>query len=117
MTNKANGLNAAVDPPIECSQDEAIARFYGEWVLYQILDVDEHQVPIRGLVFAHSPDRGAISKVLATLPRRTKDQPFQPYYTFFARPRAHVGETIEEALARFERQRAEALAQAGSPQR
>ncbi|MEA2527690.1 MAG: hypothetical protein QOF33_4572 [Thermomicrobiales bacterium] len=113
MTTKLNGTEAAVAPPLACSQDEAIARFYGEWVLFQILEVDEYQTPVRGLVFAHSPDRSAISKVLATLPRRTKDQPFQPYYTFYARPRAHVGETIEGALARFERQRAEALNEAG----
>jgi hypothetical protein len=114
MAGTMNGTLAVVDPPIECSQDEAIARYYGEWVLYQILDVDEYDWPVRGLVFAHSPDRGEISKVLATLPRRTKDQPLQPYYTFFARPRAHIGESIEEALARFERQRAEVLDQAGT---
>jgi hypothetical protein len=106
-------LDAAVDPPLECSQDEAIARFYHEWILFQILEVDEHDWPIRGLVFAHSPDRWAISKVLRALPKRTKDQPFQPYYSFFGRPRAHPGETIPEALARFERQRAEVLRETG----
>ena len=73
----------AVNPPLECTRDEAIARFYGEWILFQILDEDEYHTPTRGLVFAHSPDRGAISEVLATLPVRTKDQPYQPYYTFF----------------------------------
>jgi hypothetical protein len=113
MTTTANGTDAAVNPPIECSQDEAIARFYGEWILFQILEVDEYGTPIRGLVFAHSPNRGAISKVLRTLPKRTKDQPFQPYYSFFGRPRAHPGETIPEALARFERQRVEALCEMG----
>jgi hypothetical protein len=114
MTSSSNGLDAAVNPPLECSQDEAIACFYHEWILFQILEVDEYDWPTRGLVFAHSPDREAISKVLATLPKRTKDQPFQPYYSFYGRPRAHVGESIEEALARFERQRAEVLGATGS---
>jgi hypothetical protein len=113
MTSTSNGLDAAVIPPLECTRDEAIARFYGEWILFQILEVDEYDTPTRGLVFAHSPDRGAISEVLATLPVRTKDQPYQPYYTFFGMPRAHVGETIPEALARFERQRAEVLSEMG----
>jgi hypothetical protein len=113
MTSRPNGPDAAVDPPLECSQDEAIARFYHEWILFQIIEVDEYDWPTRGLVFAHSPDRTAISKVLSTLPRRTKNQPFQPYYSFYGMPRAHVGETIEEALARFERQRAEVLGEPG----
>jgi hypothetical protein len=116
MTITLNRTDAAVNPPIECSQDEAIARFYGEWILFQILEVDEYDWPTRGLVFAHSPDRGAISKVLRALPKRTKDQPFQPYYSFFGRPRAHPGETIPEALARFERQRAEVLSEIGTGQ-
>jgi hypothetical protein len=116
MTTTSNGTDAAVNPPLECTRDEAIARFYGEWILFQILEVDEYDTPTRGLVFAHSPDRGAISKVLATLPVRTKDQPYQPYYTFFGKPRAHVGESIPEALARFERQRAEVLREVGARQ-
>jgi hypothetical protein len=115
LPESAKGLRAAVDPPLECSRDEAIARFYGEWILFQILEVDEHHTPTWGIVFAHSPDRSAISEVFATLPRRTKDQPFQPYYSFFGMPRAHVGETIPEAKARFERQRAEILNLRQSP--
>lgn len=103
-------ISAAVDPPIECSWDEAIARYYGEWVLFQILEFNEHWEPVRGLVWAHSPKRGDLSPVLAERPKRTKEEPYQPYYPFYARPRAHVGETIEQALARFEQQRSDALA-------
>ncbi|HKG25777.1 MAG TPA: hypothetical protein VKB09_09020 [Thermomicrobiales bacterium] len=116
MNDSWEHFEAAVNPPLECTRDEAIARFYGEWILFQILEVDEYDTPTRGLVFAHSPDRGGISKVLRALPKRTKDQPFQPYYSFFGMPRAHVGETIEEALARFERQRAEVLSETGARQ-
>jgi len=114
LPERAKGLRAAVDPPIECSQDEAIARFYQEWILFQILEEDEDHWPIRGLVVAHSPDREGISEVFREIPPRTKDQPHQPYYFFYGRPRAHPGESIPDALTRFERQRAEALIGTGS---
>lgn len=114
LPESAKSLRAAVDPPIECSQDEAIARFYGEWILFQILEEDEDHWPIRGLVVAHSPDRDGISEVFREIPPRTKDQPYQPYYFFFGRPRAHPRESIPDAIARFERQRAEVLSSTGS---
>jgi hypothetical protein len=103
--------SAAVDPPFECTWDDAIARYYGEWVLFQILEFNEHWEPVRGLVWAHSPKRSDLSPVLAARPKRTKDDPYQPYYPFYARPRVHVGETLDEARVRFDRQRAAALAE------
>jgi hypothetical protein len=105
--------NAAVVPPIECTFDEAIARFYGEWVLFQILEVDEAWEPMRGLVHAHSQDRAEISRVLRGLPSQSDlapDAPHYPYYPFFARAVVHPNESDEEARARFYRQRASFLA-------
>jgi hypothetical protein len=115
MINGVNEPNGAVvDPPLECTWDEAIARYYGEWVLFQILEFNEHWEPVRGLVWAHSPEHEGIFPVLATRPKRTKEEPYQPYYPFFAKPRVHVGETLEQARTRFARQRAEALSTAGT---
>jgi hypothetical protein len=105
--------DAAVDPPLECTFDEANARFYGEWVLFQILEFDEHWDPVRGLVWAHAPKHEDIFPVLATRPRRTKEEPYQPYYPFYAMPRSHRGETADETLARFRQQRAALLAEPG----
>jgi hypothetical protein len=110
----ASSSGAEVEPPYECTWDEAIARYYGEWVLFQILEFNEHWEPVRGLVWAHSPKHAEIFPVLATRPKRTKEDPYQPYYPFFAKPRVHVGETLEQARARFERQRAEILGSVGS---
>ena len=104
---------AAVEPPVECTWDEAIARYYGEWVLFQILEFNEHWEPVRGLVWAHSLKRSDLSPVLADRPKRTRNDPYQPYCSVFARPRVHVGETLDEARARFDRQRAAALVEAG----
>ncbi|MEA2598857.1 MAG: hypothetical protein QOF01_5326 [Thermomicrobiales bacterium] len=112
---RTNGT--VVDPPLEYTFDEANARFFGEWVLFQILEFDEHWEPIRGLVWAHSPKRGDLSPVLAARPKRTKDDPYQPYYPFYAMPRSHSGETAEETLARFRQQRAMVLAGVGSESR
>jgi hypothetical protein len=106
--------SAAVIPPLECTFDEAIARFYGEWVLFQIHEFDEYWEPVRGFVFAHSPDRSEISKVLRGLPSRSQlgpDAPHHPYYPFFARAVVHANESDDEARARFNRQRAAVLAQ------
>ena len=111
-TNLRN--SAAVDPPIECTWDEAIARYYGEWVLFQILEVDEYWEPVRGLVHAHSRDRAEISKVLRGLPLPSSlgpGAPYQPYYPFYARAVVHVNETDDEARTRFYRQRAAVLAE------
>ena len=56
--------------PEERSFDEAIALYYGEWVLMKVLEVDEYDIPTRGIVIAHSPDRGAISEALKREPPR-----------------------------------------------
>jgi hypothetical protein len=109
---RANGVT--IDPPFECTWDEAIARYYGEWVLFQILEFNEHWEPVRGLVWAHSPKRSDLSPVLAARPKRTEADPYQPYYPFFARPRVHIGETLDEARARFDRQRAAVLMASGA---
>ncbi|HEY7032567.1 MAG TPA: hypothetical protein VH482_14595 [Thermomicrobiales bacterium] len=117
MVQDATGVNGAVvDPPFECTFDDANARFYGEWVLFQILEFDEHWEPVRGLVWAHSPRRSDLSPVLAARPKRTSEDPYQPYYPFYAMPRSHFGETDEQTLARFRRQRA-ALNQDSNPAR
>jgi hypothetical protein len=106
--------SAAVIPPIECTFDEAIARFYGEWVLFQIHEFDEYWEPVRGLVYAHSRDRSEISEVLKGLPSRSQlgsDVPHHPYYPFFARAVVHANESDDEARARFNQQRAAAPAE------
>jgi hypothetical protein len=120
MTNDlTESENASVVPPIEYTFDEAIARYYGEWVLFQILEFDDHWEPVRGLVHAHSQDRAEISKVLRGLPSRSElapDAPYRPYYPFFARAVVHAAETDAEARDRFNRQRTAVLAEA-SPAR
>lgn len=113
IANADDAGDAAIVPPIECTFDEAIARFYGEWVLFQILEVDEAWEPVSGLVHAHSPDRAEISRVLSGLPSPADlgpDAPHHPYYPFFARAVVHPNESDEEARARFARQRESVLA-------
>jgi hypothetical protein len=112
--NAAEAESAAVVPPIEYTYDEAIARFYGEWVLFQVLEFDRDWEPVRGLVHAHSSNRDDISRVLRGLPSRSDlgpDAPHQPYYPFFARAVVHPNESDEEARARFTRQRSSVLAE------
>lgn len=95
--------------PREHSLDEVIALYYGEWVLLKVTGFDEYHEPAKGLVLAHSPNRAATSEVLAREPPRSAlppDAPYQPYYTFMAYPFVHVGETLEQARARFADQRA-----------
>ena len=89
--------------------DRVIARYYGEWVLYQITKWDDTHRPELGYLIAHSPSRAAISEALAKEPLRSKapDAPYRPYYTFFARPEARVGESIEDARQKFLKLRAE----------
>jgi len=84
--------------------DEAIARYYGEWVLMRITAFDSRQAPAKGVVLAHSPDRDVVSDVLCRQPANASlppDAPRQPYYTFNASPRVHVGESYEQAKRRF----------------
>ena len=92
----------------ECSFDEAIARYEGEWVLFKITEFGEYQDPERGIVIAHSPDRGAISEALAKEPPRQPGGPYQPYYTFNAFFRLRPDETEEEAAVRVAALRAAA---------
>lgn len=99
-------------PRIEEEYDRVIARYYEEWVLYQVTEWDETDRPVLGYLIAHSPSRAEISKALAKEPRRKPDDPFRPYYTFFARPELRVGETLEEGQARFRKLRAEILSEA-----
>jgi len=90
----------------EVSFDEAIALYYGEWVLMKITEFDEHHVPVKGFVIAHSPKRGDVSVALAAEPPRVEGSPYQPYYAFNAFPRVHIGETFDQAVERFAAQRA-----------
>jgi hypothetical protein len=99
-------------PRVEEEYDRVIARYYKEWVLYQVTKWDETHRPELGYLIAHSPSRAEISKALAKEPVRTADDPYQPYYIFFARPELRRGETLEEGRARFRQLRAEVLAEA-----
>ncbi|MGH2534181.1 MAG: hypothetical protein ACRDJW_18085 [Thermomicrobiales bacterium] len=95
--------------PQEQTFDEAIARYYGEWVLMKVTVFNQYTEPVRGFVLAYSPSRRDISEVLKKQPARSElppESPYQPYYTFKAFPRTHVGETYEQAVARFAEQRA-----------
>jgi hypothetical protein len=102
---------AAAIEPEERGFDEAIALYESEWVLMKVLEFDEHFRPVRGLVLAHSPDRGAISEVFARQPRTPPDGPYQPYYTFNAFPRFRPGETFEQAAIRIAAERVAAKAE------
>ena len=108
---QANATEATNGARIEEEYDYVIARCYKEWVLYQVTEWDETWRPVRGYLIAHSPSRKAISDALRKEPVRTKDMPYQPYYSFFALPEARDGESIEEAGARFRKIRAEVLAE------
>lgn len=92
----------------ERSFDEAIALYEGEWVLMKVTAFGAYHRPERGLVIAHSPDRGAISEALRKEPPRLPDASYQPYYTFSAFPRLRPGETQDEAAVRVAAQRAAA---------
>ena len=72
----------------------------------KVLEFDEYGIPTRGIVIAHSPERGAISEALKHEPRQRPDGPYQPYYTFSAFPRVRPGETFEQAAERVAAQRA-----------
>lgn len=90
------------------SFDEAIALYEGEWVLMKVIEFDAFYRPERGLVIAHSPDRGAVSEALRKEPPRLPDASYQPYYTFNASPRMHSSEAYDDAAARIAAQRAAA---------
>lgn len=95
--------------PVESDIDEVIALYYGEWVLLRVTAYDEHHDPARGYVICHSVNRGDLSAALKREPLRHEIAPGQrpqPYYTFKAYPRLHVGETHDEAVSRFAAQRA-----------
>ncbi|MGH2562665.1 MAG: hypothetical protein ACRDJH_26705 [Thermomicrobiales bacterium] len=102
-------MDESTREPQEQTFDEAIARYYGEWVLMKITAFNEHAEPTRGYVLAHSPRRRDVSDVFKKVPARSElppESPYQPYYTFKAFARVHVGETFEQAAARFAEQRA-----------
>lgn len=99
-------------PRVEEEYDRVIARYYEEWVLYQVTEWDETDRPVLGYLIAHSSSRAEISNALAKEPRRKPGDPFRPYYTFFARPELRVGETLEEGLERFRKLRADILSEA-----
>jgi hypothetical protein len=90
---------------VEYDFEEAIAWFYGEWVLSKIMAFDQWHGPARILVLAHGPSREAMSDRLALEPPRQPDAPYQPYYTFKAYPYKRPDETMDEARARFRAQR------------
>lgn len=93
--------------PGEHTFDEAIALHYGEWVLMKVTAHNEYAEPARGYVLAHSPRRRDISEALGKEPLRSELPPGAPlYYIFKAYPRVHVGETFDQAAARFAQQRA-----------
>ena len=99
---------------VEEEYDRVIARYYKEWLLYQVTKWDENRRPELGYLIAHSPSRAEISEALAKEPLRSKDPdaPYRPYYLFFARPELRRGETLAEGRARFRQLRAEVLAEA-----
>lgn len=98
-------------PRVEEEYDRVIARYYKEWVLYQVTEWDDDDRPVLGYLIAHSPSRSEISKALAKEPRRKPEDPYRPYYSFFARPELRRGETLEEGQERFRKLRAEVLAE------
>ena len=106
--NKPSADSPADAERQEIAFDEAIARYYGEWVLMKITEFNEHHEPVKGYLIAHSPRRGDLSEALKTEPPKVKGSPYQPYYPFKAFPRTHVGETLEQAFDRFTAQRAAA---------
>ena len=78
------------EPPAERTVDETIALYRDEWILMKVSGFDEDGWPERGLVLAHSPHRGDISKALAKEPPRSErppDAPYEPYYIYNAFPR------------------------------
>ena len=96
----------------ELSVDEVIARYHGEWILLLVTRFDERFNPVQGVVVAHSPDRQQVSAALRREPPRAAlpaSKPSGHYYTFKAFPRVHVGETDEQAEARFNARRAAAI--------
>jgi hypothetical protein len=104
----------------DLSLDEAIALYHGEWVLMKITAFDQHRSPARGIVLAHSSSRDRISDALCNEPSRagwSPETPRQPYYTFKAFPRAHVGESYEQAQRRFQAQVAQVHAARRAAQR
>ena len=105
-TTTSPGDSAPAADRQELSFDEAIALYYGEWVLMKITEFNEHHEPVKGFLIAHSPKRGDVSVALAAEPLRVEGSPYQPYYTFNAFPRVHVGETFNQAVERFASQRA-----------
>ena len=79
-----------VEPPVERTVEETIALYRDEWILMKVLGFDKDGWPERGLVVAHSPRRGDISKALAKEPPRSErapDAPYEPYYIYNAFPR------------------------------
>jgi hypothetical protein len=94
----------------EYTCDEAIARFYGEWILMKVTGFDEYHEPARGYVITHSPRRRDISDALGQEPPRSELPPGSPpYYIFKAFPSVHVDESYEAAAARFAQERAAAM--------
>ncbi|MFA0749871.1 MAG: hypothetical protein SLRJCFUN_000274 [Candidatus Fervidibacter sp.] len=43
---------------------EAEKQYPDEWLLFEIVELDEHGSPLRGRLLAHSPDRSVIDEVL-----------------------------------------------------
>ncbi len=53
------------------SESEIEARYRGEYVAVEVLELDEQLVITRGLVIAHGPDKAAVrEKLRARNPRR-----------------------------------------------
>jgi hypothetical protein len=83
------------------SVDDAIASWQDEWVLMQVLAFDAAGWPQRGELVAHSPNRAAISEVLAGEPPRAEQPERGPYYIFRANPRARSGPEFDAAVAKL----------------
>ena len=51
--------------PEELSFDEAVARYYRQWILMKVTAFDEYHWPARGVVLFHSPDPEAVAEEFA----------------------------------------------------
>jgi hypothetical protein len=79
--------------------DEAIARYYGEWILMEVTEFDERRLPHKGRVAAHSHSRRRIEAAMDRLHAFSGESgPF--YYLFSGYPRAYTGEQARAALSR-----------------
>jgi hypothetical protein len=44
--------------------NEAAEAFRGEWIFMQVMEMDEHQYPVAGIVLAHHANRAGIQQTI-----------------------------------------------------